>query len=112
MTPRKSATPTPGPLEPYAWAFDPLFAKLNQRDVFRRYLAGLLRLTERNKTLTALANTEPIVGAQHPRAHALQWFLSESDWEPALVNTRRLELLRADPLTAPHAHGALVIDEH
>jgi SRSO17 transposase len=112
MTKRKAATPAPGPLEAYARAFDLLFGKRNQRDAFRRYLEGLLLPAARNKTLTALANTEPIVGAHHPRAQALQWFLSESDWDPAAVNTRRLALLRADPLTAPDAHGVLVIDEH
>jgi hypothetical protein len=38
----------------------------------RRYLEGLLLPTERNKTLTGLANTEPYVGAQHPRAQGMQ----------------------------------------
>lgn len=37
---------------------------------------------------------------------------SESDWDPAVINARRLEVLRADPLTAPSAAGVLVIDEH
>lgn len=77
----------------------------------RRYLEGLLLPAERNKTLTALANTEPIVGAQHPRAQGLQWFLSESTWQPDAINAQRLQLLRADPRTAPDAHGVLVIDE-
>src|SRR5262249_45628993 len=63
-------------------------------------------------TLTALVNAEPIVGAQEARVQALQWFLSESTWDAAVVNARRLELLRAGPLTAPDDRGALVIDEH
>src|SRR5207237_9544631 len=50
----------------------------HQRDSLRRYLEGLALPQERNKTLTALANTEPVVGAQHPHAQVLQWFLSES----------------------------------
>jgi hypothetical protein len=41
----------------------------------------------------------------------LQFFLSESVWEPEAVNTRRLELLRADPAAAPHGGGVLVIDD-
>ena len=53
---------------------------------FRRYLEGLLLPAERNKTLTALANTEPVVGAQHRQAQSLQWFLSESTWEPHTLN--------------------------
>jgi SRSO17 transposase len=101
----------PAPLETYAQHFDALFAKRNQRDAFRRYLEGLLLPAERNKTVTALANTEPIVGAQHPEAQRLQWFLSESTWDPHVVNAQRLALLRADPQTTPTAGGALVIDE-
>ncbi len=41
----------------------------------------------------------------------LQFFLSESRWDPERVNDRRLELLRADPATAPHDAGVLVIDD-
>jgi SRSO17 transposase len=41
----------------------------------------------------------------------LQFFLSESRWDPDRVNARRLELLRADPATAPHGGGVLVIDD-
>ena len=80
MTTRLPVSPAPGPLEAYTQHFDPLLTKRNQRDAFRRYLEGLLLPTERNKTLTALANTEPVVGAQHPHAQGLQWFLSESTW--------------------------------
>jgi hypothetical protein len=111
MTQRVPATPAPGPLEDYSQRFDDLFAKLNQREAWRRYLEGLLLPMERNKTLTALANTEPVVGAQHAAAQKLQWFLSESSWDPALVNQRRLELLMEGSATAPSAQGALVIDE-
>jgi DDE superfamily endonuclease len=112
MTRRLPVTPAPGPLEDYCHEFDPLFAQRNQRDGFRRYLEGLLLPVERNKTLTALANTEPVVGAQHPRAQSLQWFLTESTWDPAAVNEQRLALLCANPVTAPTAQGVLVIDEH
>jgi hypothetical protein len=103
--------PIPDPLEAYAAQFDDLFCRANQRDGFRQYLAGLLLPAERNKTLTALANVEPVVGAQHPAAQRLQWFLSESTWDAAAVTARRLDLLRADPATAPHAGGVLIIDE-
>jgi len=112
MTPRRPVTPAPGPLETYCEQFDALFGKYNQRDGFRRYLEGLLLPQERNKTLTALANTEPVVGAQQPPAQTLQWFLSESRWDPDALTQRRLELLGADPLTAPTPQGVLVIDEH
>ena len=85
-------------------SFDDLFGR-GAAAGLPEYLAGLLPPRERNKTLTALANTEPVVGAQHPAAQRLQWFLSESTWAAAQLNARRLELLRADPATAPHAAG-------
>jgi hypothetical protein len=72
----------------------------------------LLLPAERNKTLTALANTEPVTGAQRKEAQSLQWFLSESRWDPEELNARRLELLREAPRTAPAEDGVLVIDEH
>jgi SRSO17 transposase len=69
------------------------------------------------KTLTALANTvantEPVTGAQRREAQSLQWFLSESGWDPKEVNERRLELLLEEGgATAPSGKGVLLIDEH
>ncbi len=111
MSQRLPVTPAPGPLEAFASAFDELFGKRNQRESFRRYLEGLLLPSERNKTLTGLANTEPVVGSVHAEAQKLQWFLSESSWDPAVVNERRLALLQENATTAATARGALVIDE-
>jgi DDE superfamily endonuclease len=111
MTKRIEITPSAEPLEAYAEHFDDLFGKSNQREEFRRYLEGLLLPTERHKTLTGLVNTEPLVGAQLPRAQKLQWFLSESTWDERKVQAQRLQLLLDDPSTAPHGHGVLVIDE-
>jgi len=82
-----------------------------QRRGFREYLAGLLAPRERNKTLTALAGAEPVTGSKLPAVQRLQFFLSESVWDPEEVNDRRLELLRAGPATAPHGGGVLVIDD-
>jgi SRSO17 transposase len=42
---------------------------------------------------------------------ALQWFLTESTWNAQAVTRRRVEVLRADPATAPDGAGVLVIDE-
>ena len=111
MTRRRPCPAAPGPLEGYAARFDDLFGSLAQRRGFREYLAGLLAPRDRNKTLTALAGAEPVTGAQHPAVQRLQFFLSESRWDPEQVNDRRLELLRADPATAPHGGGVLVIDD-
>jgi SRSO17 transposase len=111
MTTRRPCPPAPGPLEDYAQHFDPLLSSLAQRRGLRDYLQGLLLPRDRNKTLTALADAEPIVGAQHREVQRLQWFLSESSWDHEAVNQRRLELLLGDPATAPHAQGVLVIDD-
>src|SRR6202142_3413263 len=105
MTQRRSCPAAPGPLEEYAGRFDDLFGRLAQRRGFREYLAGLLAPRDRNKTLTALAGAEPVTGAGHPAVQRLQFFLSESVWDPERVNARRLELLRAGPATAPHGGG-------
>jgi SRSO17 transposase len=88
MTKRKPVESAPGPLEHYAARFDDLFASRAQREGFRTYLEGLLLAEERNKTLTALANTEPVVGSQRKEAQSLQWFLSESSWDPERINRR------------------------
>jgi SRSO17 transposase len=111
MTQRLACPPAPGPLEDYARQFDDRFETLAQRRGFREYLQGLLLPRDRNKTLTALVGAEPIVGAQQQEVQRLQFFLSESPWEAADVNDQRLALLFADPATAPHAEGVLVIDE-
>src|SRR5687767_2057877 len=111
MSQRVACPPAPDPLEAFAATFDPLFATLAQRRNFRTYLQGLLLPRDRNKTLTALVGTEPVVGAQAAPVQRLQWFLSESDWDGTAVNRQRLALLCATPATRPHAEGVLVLDD-
>src|SRR5947199_4362211 len=111
MTKPIGCPPAPGPLEKYAAGFDDLFTHVAQRRGFREYLAGLLAPRDRNKTLTALAGAEPVTGSKLPAVQRLQFFLSESVWDPEAVNARRLELLRADPATPPHGGGVVVIDD-
>ncbi len=111
MTRRVPCPPAPGLLEDYAAQFDGLVPNVAQRRAIRDYLHGLLLPRERNKTLTGLAGTEPVVGAQAPSAQRLPWFLSESAWDADALNARRLELLMRDPATRPHDGGVLIIDE-
>src|SRR3712207_5259813 len=111
MTERQVCAPAPGPLEDFAQQYDDLWKTLAQRQGFREYLQGLLLPKDRNKTLTALAGTEPILGAQAACAQRLQFFLSESGWDAEDVNARRLRLLREDSATQPHGEGVLIIDE-
>src|ERR1700736_1726816 len=85
MTGRRPCPAAPGPLEEYAARFDDLFGRLAQRRGVREHLAGLLAPRDRNKTLTTLAGAEPVAGAQHPAVQRLQFFLSESRWDPERV---------------------------
>jgi hypothetical protein len=98
-------------LEGYAACFDELFSALAQRRGFREYVTGLLGSPGRNKTLACLAGAEPVVGAQHRGVQRLQCFLTESVWDPEKINQRRVDMLLADPTTAPHERGVLVIDD-
>jgi hypothetical protein len=84
---------------------------LAQREGFRAYLQGLLLPRARNKTLTGLVGTEPVVSAQAAPAQRLQFFLSESVWDAARVNRRRLEVLWAVDELRPHAQGVLIVDD-
>src|SRR3954454_7147142 len=111
MSQRLACPPAPGPLEDFAAPFDALFDTLAQRRSFREYLQGLLLPRERNKTLTALVGTEPVAGAQAAPVQRLQWFLSESSWDVAAVNSQRLAWLFDTPATRPHARGVLVLDD-
>src|SRR5205809_6127273 len=111
MTKRLACPPAPGPLADYAAQFHALFGSLAQRRGFRAYLQCLLLPRDRNKTLTALAGAEPVTGAQHAAVQGLQFFLSEATWDHERVNQRRLELLLADPATAPHQQWVLVLDD-
>ena len=100
MSQRAPVTSSPGPPESYCEAFNELLSN-RQREGFRRSLEGLLLPTERNKTMTAFANTEPIRRAQHPDAQRLQWFLSDSSIDPDKIKLRRLEVLCQTPLSVP-----------
>ena len=71
------------PLDQYCAHLDGTFTRPTQRGAPRLYLQGLLLGTERHKTATGLANTEPgKAGSHHKAAQRLQWFLSESTWNP------------------------------
>ena len=102
----------PEPLEQYCQLFDQAFTRPTQQATFRTYLQGLLLGTERHKTATGLANTEPgQPGSRHKDAQRLQWFLSESTWDPEMLNEARLAMLRTLASTAPCDGAVLVIDE-
>src|SRR5919112_2813541 len=111
MTACQPCPPAPGPLEGFAAGVDRLFGSLGQRRSFRGYLSGLLAPRDRNKTLTALAGAEPLVQAKSPEVQRLQYFLSEADWSAEALDARRLAMLQAEPATAAHRGGVLVLDD-
>ncbi len=111
MAARRPCPPAPGPLEEYTAWFGDLFFNLAQRRGFRQCLTGRLAPREQNKTITCLAEAEPVTGAGMLEVQRLQFFLSESPWEAKLVNDRRHELMREEPATAPHDSGVIVIDD-
>jgi hypothetical protein len=64
---------------------------------------------------TALANTEPVGGAQRKEAKSLQWFLSESGWDPEHIDRRRVEMLlkaHLKTIAPDDEKGVGAIDEH
>lgn len=111
MTKRRVCPPAPGPLESYAKLFDDVFRTLAQRHGFRTYLSGLLLPRDRPKTLTALVGAEPRVQAQAAAVQRLQFFLSEAAWEADALTRRTLQVLAADPETAPTGAGVLIVDD-
>jgi SRSO17 transposase len=112
MTARHPVPPAPGPLEAYAKQYDALFARRSQREGFRLYLEGLLTPTNRRKTLTTIAKSEPTRGANSRLVQSLQWFISESNWDPDAINTRRIELIQENPASEPGQYGIFVPPIH
>ena len=112
MTKPIACPPAPGPLEEYAARFRrPVRRMWRSGGGSASTVPGLLAPRDRNKTLTALAGAELVTGLKLPAVQRLQFFLSESVWEPEAVTGRRWRPPRADPVTAPHGGGVLIIDD-
>jgi SRSO17 transposase len=65
----------------------------------------------RQKRLTGLVGTAPVVGAQAPPVQRRQFFVSESPRDAEAINRQRLELGLTDPATLPHENGVMIIDD-
>jgi hypothetical protein len=59
-------------VEDYLARFDDLL--VSRAQTFRDYVVALLLPRDRDKTLTALAGAEPLVGVNHREVQRLQWF--------------------------------------
>jgi hypothetical protein len=90
-----------GPLEDYAAEFDELFSRLAQRRGFRDYLTGLLAPRDRNKTLTGLAGSEPVIGAQHAAVQRLRILRAAGVGEAERGPVRQDSLRRVGCLPVP-----------
>ena len=90
MTVRQTCPEAPWPWEAYAQRFDDCFGTLAQRRAFRGVPAGAAVAPRPEQDPDGVGRDEPLVGAQHPVAQQLQYFLSEATWgEPAVAARRR-----------------------
>jgi len=65
MTERRPRPAAPGPLESCVARVGPVLGTLAQRPGFREYLQGLLLPHDFNKTLIAVAGSEPTMRESH-----------------------------------------------
>jgi hypothetical protein len=110
-TTRMERTKVPTPLEEEVKYVETVCGTNTQREGRRRDVVGLFLPSEWHTTLTGVRNTEPGGGTQLPRAHALQWVLSEAKWNERNRHARRFHLVREDQPTASASTGVLVIEE-
>ena len=85
--------------------FADLFANHPQRRHFAEYLTGLM--VANNKTVSGIQAEFVDTTDQS----CLNRFLTEVDWDVEALNTRRLELLQADPSTRYHKQGVIALDD-
>ena len=85
--------------------FSDLFANAPQRRHFAEYLTGLMVAS--NKTVSGIQAEF----AQTTDQSCLNRFLTEVNWDVKALNTKRLELLQADPSTRYHKQGVIALDD-
>jgi len=90
---------------PFFDKFADLWSRPNQSQCFAAYVRGLLARMDR-KNVEAISNRT--VGQAYQGLHH---FLTESPWDGAELNRRRVELLEADPRTCSRPRGVLVLDD-
>ena len=90
---------------PFFDKFADLWSRPNQPQCFGAYVRGLLAQMDR-KNVEAISN-----GTVGQAYQGLHHFLSESPWDAAVLNRRRVELLEADVRTRSRPGGVLVLDD-
>lgn len=90
---------------PFFDKFADLWSRPNQSQGFAAYVRGLLAQMDR-KNLQAISNCT--VGQPYQSLHH---FLTDSPWDAAQVNRRRVALLQADPRIRSRTKGVLVVDD-
>ena len=84
--------------------FDDLFANAPQRQHLAEYLTGLI--VARRKTVNSMSGEF----AASTDQSCWNRFLTECDWDPRILNERRLEWLQQDPSTRYHDQGVIALD--
>jgi hypothetical protein len=95
----------PACFEKWCQKFDDVFSRVNQREHFRTYLAGLLSESHRKNIAVIAAST---VGAGYYNLHH---FVHDSPWISDELNDRRLEVLWQIRQTRPSPNFKLIIDD-
>lgn len=95
----------PACFEKWCRKFDDIFSRVNQREHFRTYLAGLLSESPRKNIAVIAANT---VGVGYFNLHH---FIHDSPWNSDQLNDRRLEILWQIRQTKPRQDFKLIIDD-
>ena len=90
---------------PFFDKFADLWSRPNQPQGFAAYVRGLLAQMDRKNVEAISRRTvgQPYQGLHH--------FLTESPWDAARLNRRRVELLQADPRTRSRPRGVLILDD-
>jgi SRSO17 transposase len=95
----------PEAVERYLRQYDDLFARREQREHFRLYVAGLISETHRKNIGQIMAK---VVEGDYQSGHH---FLADSPWAPDAINRRRLKLWQSDPTTRMLSSGWWLQDD-
>jgi len=90
---------------PFFDKFADLWSRPNQSQCFAAYVGGLLARMDR-KNVEAISNRTAGQAYQ-----GLHHFLTESPWDGAELNRRRVQLMQAAPRTRSRPEGVLILDD-
>ncbi len=95
----------PDEVESYLSQYDDLFPRVEARNYFRYYIAGLISETHRKNIQQIMRK---VIGGEYQRGHN---FLCESPWNAEEVNRRRLRIWQSEPSTRMSEEGWFIQDD-